>query len=152
MVKANEKPPVDAGLHLILNASRHKHEDSGVWLWYSFTMLIVGLLVILAWPFFLARNWQFIRTLLEPTWLKICATGFLVVFAAFLYAVRTHFRFFYGTGEIAVGVASSWVGLSYTATDALPSALAIAAGVYVMVRGIDNCFEAVKVAIASVRD
>jgi hypothetical protein len=51
---------------------------------------------------------------------------------------------FYGIGEVCVGIAICWVGLNSANTEGLASAMPLAAGVYVIVRGLDNCQEGTK--------
>jgi hypothetical protein len=105
----NEKPGTDLGLGLVLSALREKRHDAGFVLFVI--MSISGVVLIVLWPFFLAGNWAFVLTLLESTWAKIGAVALLCLLAGFLFFVRTYDRFFYGLGEIFIGIAGSWVGV-----------------------------------------
>jgi hypothetical protein len=102
-----------------------------------FLLLIVALL---AWPFLAAALWPYISAGLQFTWIKLLALAVLTGVGWLLFKVRTTLRWFYGIGEVCVGIAACWVGLNSATTEGLASAMALAAGVYVIVRGLDNYY------------
>ena len=81
---------------------------------------------------------------LQFTWVKLLALAALIGIGWFLFKLRTDHRMFYGIGEVCVGIAICWVGLNGANTEGLASAMPLAAGVYVIVRGLDNCQEGTK--------
>jgi hypothetical protein len=93
---------------------------------------------ILAWPVLIVWFAAPIARLLQfPLWqafalVLVAALGFV------LYFVRENFKQLYGLAEIAIGLSAAWTGFPKLAAEPLPGALALAAGVYIIVRGIDN--------------
>jgi hypothetical protein len=71
-------------------------------------------------------------------WMHAFATAILILIGFLLYLARTYMRSLYGAAEIVVGAAACWVGLGHPSTNGLTGSLAVAGGVYIIVRGIDN--------------
>src|SRR5258708_4252844 len=110
----------------------------------SAVVLFFLLIVALAWPSFAATLWPYINAGLQFTWIKLFALAVLTGVGWLLFKVRTTLRWFYGIGEVCVGIAACWVGLNSATTEGLASAMALAAGVYVIVRGLDNYYVGMK--------
>jgi hypothetical protein len=114
-----------------------------IWYTYIVSVLIGFFLIVVgagmfAWPFALAKFWQPLSEAMVSPWLRIFTTAIFVSIAFILYLARTHMQHIYGAAEILVGAVACWTGLGYPSTSALPGSLAVAGGVYIIVRGIDN--------------
>jgi len=92
------------------------------------------------WPFVLIGIWSVVYQALQLSWvIRIVAFGVLMLLGWGMYKLREARRDIYGVGEVCVGATMCWFGVNAATADALPSIIAIAGGVYVIVRGLDNC-------------
>jgi hypothetical protein len=110
----------------------------------ALVLFLLLITTLLAWPFVAAALWPYISAGLQLTWVKVIALAVLVGVGWLLFQVRENFRWFYGIGEVCVGIAACWVGLNSANTEGLASAIALATGVYVIVRGLDNYYQGMK--------
>ena len=97
------------------------------------------------WPFVLIGIWSVVYQALQLSWvIRIVAFGVLMLLGWGMYKLREARRDIYGVGEVCVGATMCWFGVNAATADALPSIIAIAGGVYVIVRGLDNYFQGRK--------
>jgi hypothetical protein len=101
-------------------------------------LLIVGVILLIVWPFILAAFWQRIIQAMGTLWLRAIATAILFVMSILLYVARRYIRPVYGLAEIILGVAACWVGLSPNSSNTFSATLSLIGGIYIIVRGIDN--------------
>src|SRR5207253_1647682 len=87
-------------------------------------ILVFLLIAALARPSFAAALWPYISAGLQLTWVKVIALAVLIGVGWLLFQVRENFRWFYGIGEVCVGIAACWVGLNSANTEGLASAIA----------------------------
>jgi hypothetical protein len=101
--------------------------------------VLIAIACILLWPVVLAAFWQPIYTAAQMLWIRVVATVVCLLIGCLLYLARTFMPPVYGVAEIMVGAAACWAGLGKPSGGAaLSGALALAAGLYVIVEGIVN--------------
>ena len=94
------------------------------------TVLTLPAAVVAFWPWFAGA--------MDSPFLRGLTVAGLALFAVFLYALRNARRITYGYCEVVVGVVGLWAALSRLDADRMAVGLGIAAGVYVIVRGMVN--------------
>jgi hypothetical protein len=119
--------------------ARKQYESVALVMVYAFLGAAIPVVIaILAWPAIALWFYPSVVEMVQSTTGRIIGLLSLGVLGAVLYLVREHFRRFYGVAEVAIGLVGCWAGLLKSASDSLLAVVAIASGVYVIVRGIDN--------------
>ena len=105
---------------------------------------IIGFVAVLALPFTLELLLPYIRPWFGIILVRILLIGLLLAVAYALFQIRKDNQYVYGWMEVVVGATMCWVAFDRNDPNNLPMALTIAAGVYVMVRGFVNTYDARK--------
>jgi hypothetical protein len=101
---------------------------------------VLGL--ILLWPVPLVVMWNSV-TQFSSTWsARLTVTVICGVVGTLLYFTRETMRLLYGTAEILVGLAACWAAIGQTSKAGIEGAIALGGGLYIIVRGIENCRKA----------
>jgi hypothetical protein len=96
--------------------------------------------VLVTWPITLIFFWDWISAATAHRSLaRNLATFVCGIFAFFLYGLRNGEPLLYGLAEISTGLMVCWLGLGQAAEQRLPATLALVGGIYVIIRGLDNC-------------
>jgi hypothetical protein len=104
----------------------------------ALTIFFLTIISILAWPIILAVSWSYLRGITSTLLGRIVAVALFAYLGNLLYKIRSNFQNIYGAAEICIGIISCWSALSNPKSEALAVSLALAGGVYLIVRGIDN--------------
>lgn len=106
-------------------------------------IVLVGIVVaaLFVWPFMVTKFWEDVRGVTEAEGPRLLVVFVLAVGAFLFYLARVYIRPFYGLAEILIGAAACWAGLGNRSVGALAGSLAVASGVYIMIRGFDNLID-----------
>jgi hypothetical protein len=99
-------------------------------------LLVLSAALLFAWPFALAAFWDSVAQAAHSPWKRAAATATLALFGFLLYLARRFARLLYGAAETLVGIAFCWAGLGSVSAGSWTS---VAGGIYVIIRGLDNC-------------
>jgi hypothetical protein len=117
-------------------------------IWLLVFIFFALLFSLSLWPFLLIGIWSSAYDTLQASWVaRIFAFGALMLLGWGMYKLREANRQIYGIGEICVGSSMCWFGVNAATPNALPSIIAMAGGVYVIVRGLDNYAQGKKTSV-----
>jgi hypothetical protein len=105
---------------------------------------LVGAIIILAWPVLILWFSPTLSNIISTYWGRILGLVILGLLSFALYLVRENLRKLYGIAEIVVGLVACWAGFGKLMSETLGGTIALAGGVYIMVRGIDNYVQGAK--------
>lgn len=96
--------------------------------------------------------WTLLQSLLGWTgdqlnreWKAILFLGVIIVVGSLLFALKVRKRFLYGAMEIVFALCAGWKWFFiYRASQSI-DAIALVGIIYLVVRGLDNCNEAIKI-------
>lgn len=144
-MKTNEEDVFDYSLDWTemaqewMSQAREMYETAGLLIVYAILAAAIPLVIsILAWPAIIIWFNSSVAVMSQSTFGRVIGLFSLTVLAVLLYLIREHFKRLYGVAEIVIGLTGCWVGLSKISGESLASIVAVASGVYVTVRGIDN--------------
>jgi hypothetical protein len=110
-----------------------------------FVLITIGAVImfsvtVIVWPVAVITLWKSITVAAVSPWMRAGEVAICIIFACILFAVRSSWlRPVYGLAEVILGVIACWSGLR-AASERFQGGIAIAAGIYVMIRGLDNVF------------
>src|SRR5256885_1234484 len=103
-------------------------------IFFGQVLVLLVLLGLLVWPLALRIIWP-----VPHTESKFVRVGFVVIacyFAWGLFYIRKHFTRFYAACELCAGIGAIWTAFA-TATE-MAAGGALAGGIYIIIRGLDN--------------
>lgn len=108
-----------------------------------FEIIMIGLIAItlFLWPWVLVLFWARIIAFTVYPETRLLVVVLITITGFLLYLARAHMRPLYGLAEIMIGAATCWAILGNTSASKLVAGFAMAAGVYVIVRGFDNLID-----------
>lgn len=92
----------------------------------------------------LGSLWNWLDAMLHQKWAALLGCAVLLVVGWVLFLVRLRWRFQYGLVEITFALASGWKWFSAVQQNGTTDLLAGLAVVYLVVRGLDNCYQAMQ--------
>ena len=110
-----------------------------VLIFLALILTVIGLVLLFISPLVVAELWRDINMAAASfIWIRILFLCVLFLTGILFYLARQFIRRAYGAVEVGIGAALCWVPLGNPAIDNFSRALAIASGIYVIVRGLDN--------------
>jgi hypothetical protein len=107
-------------------------------------LAIFTFLTIIA-PFVLDRLWNDFKHLIANyKWIRYLIVLLLMAAAGMFYVLKKRHQALYGAAEIFGGAVICWLGLSSRQPRGAAVGIALASGIYIFVRGIDNFVEGMK--------
>jgi hypothetical protein len=94
---------------------------------------------VLLWPVPLIAAWDSVARFSSTWTTRLLVTAICGVIGALLYITRRTMRWLYGAAEIAVGLAACWVAIGQSSKSGVEGAITLGSGLYIIVRGFDNC-------------
>lgn len=88
--------------------------------------------------------WNWLEAAVHEKWSTVFACAGLLLVGWILFLVRLRWRFQYGLIEITFALASGWKWFSAAEENGSMDLLAGVAVVYLIVRGLDNCYQAMR--------
>jgi hypothetical protein len=108
-----------------------------------FAILIVGLagvgfltLLLALWPVLL--SWPQILRLQNHLYGRVILFSCALGLGYILFLTRKRFRRLYAISELVAGALACWAGLNATHLSVFSPSIALAGGIYIIVRGLDN--------------
>ena len=92
----------------------------------------------------LGSLWTWLEATLHQKWASLLGCAVLLAVGWILFLVRLRWRFQYGLMEITFALASGWKWFSAAEENGTTDLLAGLAVVYLIVRGLDNCYQAMQ--------
>ncbi|HLX69672.1 MAG TPA: hypothetical protein VKV04_08610 [Verrucomicrobiae bacterium] len=88
--------------------------------------------------------WRWLELTLHQKWATLLGCVTLLLVGWILFSIRLRWRFQYGLMEITFALASGWKWFSANEENGTTDLLAGLAVVYLIVRGLDNCYQAMR--------
>lgn len=133
--------------HQLIQAGREKEPELGafgtIWThaWFLASVLVATSVIFVLLGKALDRLWLFWSGLTDNSIRAVVGTFAVAVVAGALYVFREAKRMYYGLLELAFGLASTAHACQTASTKPFEVFLAMAASVYLIVRGLENYFK-----------
>jgi len=122
-------------------------------IWFLLLLPIPTILIpLFTWPFALWLSWIWFKTLVGNTSVVLLAMSTLVAVGMILPWAKQRYQTIYGAAEFEVGLIACYVGLGKVNDPDQVAVYSIAAGVYLIARGVENTYSGRKAIRAAVKE